>query len=319
VIHAGEGDHVAFRLKADEPVGKGFRRIVRGQIDKALEGLGQRGEAEGEGEDVVHDARKRFKKVRAVLRLVSGGMGRKAYHREDTRYRDAGRPLSEVRDAAVLVETFDQLVGPISEPERPPGLAAVRDALMERKREAGRRVFDDDKVLEDLMDSVSKGLRRLKRLDLDEGGWPLLADGLKRVYRLGRGALADAAEQPTDERLHEWRKRVKDLWHALEVLQPLRPHELDARAEQAHRLADQLGDDHDLAVLREVLSESARDPRHAGVATLLPVIDRRRAELQRAAFELGELVYDERPKDFVARLGTYWRTWRSEAEAAQLH
>ena len=49
---------------------------------------------------------------------------------------------------------------------------------------------------------------------------------------------------------------------------------------------------------------------------ILPLIDRRRAELQRDAFALGQSIYGERPRDFVARLGAYWRAWRAEAEAA---
>ena len=55
----------------------------------------------------------------------------------------------------------------------------------------------------------------------------------------------------------------------------------------------------------------------AAVEVILPLIDRRRAELQRDAFALGRSLYGERPRDFVARLGAYWRAWRSEAEAAR--
>src|SRR5260221_9375162 len=98
---------MAFQLKADESVAKGLRRIARDQIDKALEALEQ---SHGPThEEVIHDARKRFKKVRALLRLARPGLSKKFYDRENARFRDSGRPLSEVRDAKVLVEALDSV------------------------------------------------------------------------------------------------------------------------------------------------------------------------------------------------------------------
>ena len=93
---------MAFRLKRRESVADGVRRIVRRQIDDALDNLQSR------ADEAVHDARKCFKRVRAVLRLVGDGLGNEAYDRENACFRDAGRPLTEVRDAEALVEAIDR-------------------------------------------------------------------------------------------------------------------------------------------------------------------------------------------------------------------
>jgi hypothetical protein len=45
---------------------------------------------------------------------------------------------------------------------------------------------------------------------------------LRRIYRRGRKAMQHAQADPTNENLHEWRKRVKDLWHAEQILRPAR-------------------------------------------------------------------------------------------------
>jgi len=137
---------MAFRLKPDESVAKGIRRLARNQIDKALDGL--TGLSEAEPEEVVHDARKRFKRVRALLRLARCGLGRSLYDREDNRFRDAGRPLSEVRDAGVLVETFDQLIERFGKdyPEADSIIRTdiiIRTNLMDRKREVCQRVLQN--------------------------------------------------------------------------------------------------------------------------------------------------------------------------------
>src|SRR5947208_439602 len=96
---------MSFQLKPGESARKAVKRLARKQLDAALAELRPR---KG-GDAIVHDARKRFKKVRAVLRLVRAELGERAYQRENKCFRDAGRPLTEVRDAKILIETLDKL------------------------------------------------------------------------------------------------------------------------------------------------------------------------------------------------------------------
>jgi CHAD domain-containing protein len=116
--------------------------------------------------------------------------------------------------------------------------------------------------------------------------------------------------RPTTERLHEWRKQAKYLRHALEILSPIAPKEIDALARHAHRLADGLGEDHDLAVLRE---RAARETRidAATREAILARIDRRRRTLQRRALTLGSVVYREPSRMLERRLARRWNEWRS--------
>ena len=65
-----------------------------------------------------------------------------------------------------------------------------------------------------------------------------------------------AVDKPTVPRLHEWRKRTKDLRYALELLEPLWPDVMEAFAAEVDDLADLLGEDHDLALLEAFV----RDP-----------------------------------------------------------
>jgi hypothetical protein len=44
---------------------------------------------------------------------------------------------------------------------------------------------------------------------------------------------------------------------------------------------------------------------------LLQLIDQRRGELQFAASSLGERIYSKKPKQFVKRLETRWKLWRT--------
>ena len=308
---------MAFRIKVEESVAEGIKRMARGQIERTLAGLtGQNGATQ---EEVVHDARKRFKKVRALLRLARGGLGRKLVARENARFRDAARPLSEVRDAGVLVDAFDQLIKRCRGRDHPEAIEAVRLALLDHKRQVSRHVLEEEQVIERVTAVAEEARSDVKRWDVDEDDWTALEGGLKRTYRLGYEAFRVALDDPDDENLHELRKRVKDLWYTFNILEPIRPDFTREQGEHAERLADDLGDDHDLAVLKQFLSDPALPLRdRSALEAILPLIDRRRAELQQEAFDLGWKLYSEKPRAFVKRMGAYWNAWRSEVNAAQL-
>ncbi len=80
-------------------------------------------------------------------------------------------------------------------------------------------------------------------------GFDLMRPGLEREYRRGRGALRAVRKDPSAEAVHQWRKRVKDLWYHLRLLQGVWPATMGAAADEAHALSDLLGDHHDLSVL----------------------------------------------------------------------
>jgi CHAD domain-containing protein len=145
----------------------------------------------------------------------------------------------------------------------------------------------------------------------------VLGAGLKRIYRNGREAFAVAQDDPSQEHLHEWRKQVKYLWHQLQVLQPIQLGHLTALADQAHTLANALGDDHDLAILSHKFLEAPdRFSDRATMHKLANLIAHHRALLQEQAMSLGHSLYEEKPRIFVGRLREYWRAWHSAGSKA---
>ena len=145
---------------------------------------------------------------------------------------------------------------------------------------------------------------RIDDWPLRRGGWPALEPGLDRSYRRGRRAFDRVRSKPTAESLHEWRKRSKDLWYHLRLLKPASPGILGGHADEAHGLSDLLGDDHDLAILREKLRGATGGPA-VDVDAVIELIDHRREQLQTDAMQAGERVYAEKPKAFRRRLHRY--------------
>jgi CHAD domain-containing protein len=215
-----------------------------------------------------------------------------------------------MRDAKILFDTLDALVRDASAEQRR-GLDAVREALEVRRARVRHRVMGDQETLAFLIRGLRRAKRRIRSSDCGSAGWSVLGRGMRRVYRAGRRAFTVASREPTDERLHEWRKQTKYLWHQLQFLHPIRPALMKRLADRAHQLSDRLGDDHDLAVLRHRIV-TAR-PRVSRAVTISTVdgIERRRASLQADAMALGWRVYADRPREFTRRLEEPWREWRS--------
>jgi len=304
---------MSFALKPDRCLRKNIHRIARKQLDNALVEL--TGEKDPRDE-AVHEARKCLKKLRAVLRLVRPAIRAKSFRAENVCFRDAARPLTEVRDAKILIETLDGLVEHFRAQIAGRAFADVRKALQDHLRGVRKQVLDEQNAFATVGEVVRQAARRVNRWTDVPNRWPALGAGLEDTYRRAGTAYRKAATDPTVPALHEWRKQVKYLRYQLELLRPIWPERLEELATEADHLGDLLGDDHDLAVLRQLLTD---EPDRFGAAgdreLLLALIDRRRAELEEESLRLGERFFQERPRAFVRRLKGYWKAWRAPTAA----
>jgi CHAD domain-containing protein len=299
----------AAQLRRAEPATKGLRRVVRRLTRKALAALDAGGKPPPD--EAVHEARKRLKQVRAALRLLREALGSRTYSRENAGFRDAARPLTQLRDAKVLVDTLDELVENAGAEANGRAVNRVRRAL-ERNHHEVRRGVDEGDLLGSVRTALEAAQKRVEDWRPGRGGWSVLGPGLRRVYRNGRDAFAIAQADPSVQNLHEWRKQVKYLWRQLQTLEPIEPAAVGLLVEKAHQLGDWLGDDHDLAFLRDKLRElPARTLGQAARDALNGLIDRRRTALQSQAEDLGRSLYQEKPKGLVRRLRDHWRAWRA--------
>ncbi|MGH7805400.1 MAG: CHAD domain-containing protein, partial [Candidatus Binatia bacterium] len=273
---------MAFHPKRTEPLEAAVRRVASAELERAEATLARaRGRRRAEA---IHDARKHLKKARALVKLVRFGIGEEAYRRENAWLRDAGRALAEVRDAHVLVATFSRVR---REAKRRLGaklVRTVRAALLAHRRAVEQRILERGEAIPRALEALRAARSRVEDWSIRGDGWDVLGAGLAKTYGDGRDAFVAAYDDPVDERFHEWRKRGKDLWHELQFLGPAWPAMLGALADEAHRLGDVLGDEHDLAVLRAVVA-SEIDAETA--ADLLAAIDERRGELQAEAHGIG--------------------------------
>jgi CHAD domain-containing protein len=297
---------MASELKGKRAATREARKIFRRQLARSLEHLDGRHLCD----ESVHSARKQIKKARATLRLLRPRLSHKQYRAANTRLRDAARPLSAARDAAVLRKALQRI-------QTGRQNAGIRREVMEVERMLAREQSNAQHRLVS-RDGVPHSRRLLKqvraraaRFHLGRHGWSTIGAGAGRVYRQGRKALQAVHCAPSDAAFHEWRKQVKYLRHQLELLRPIWPGALGTLTRKLESLGDQLGDDHDLVVLRAKLT-APDSPLQAGAASraLLGKLDREKAALRRKALGAGARIYQESPASFCCGLRQHWREWR---------
>jgi CHAD domain-containing protein len=290
-----------YRLEPGEGAAAGVRRIARGQIDLAVELL--ESADGGELDEAIHESRKAFKRLRALVRLARDGLGDEVYRRENETFRDAGRALSSVRDARVMVDTLEDLIARYGD-EIPAGaFAGLRDVLSAEALAAQEQLANDAAAVRGVLGTLQTARARVAAWPLPEDEGPqVLAPGFKRIYRRGRSAQRAAAQEASTEALHELRKRAKHLWHAAQVVRPAAPKPMRKLARRAHRLSDMAGEDHDLAVLLDGARRRPRTLEPGELELLDALVARRRAALQREALACGRRVYRRKPRTLASRI-----------------
>jgi CHAD domain-containing protein len=295
----------AYRLHGDEYVPDGIRRIARGQLLKAHDALS--GASTRKVGEAVHETRKRLKRLRASVRLARDAIGEQTYERENTAFRITARRLAAGRDAQVLLETLDGLGERFADELAPHATDALRARLQDEREHAVAATHEDAAGIGAVLGALEEAVARTPAWTFEHDGFDALSPGLRRIYRRGRKRMRAARKDPSPDNLHEWRKRVKDLWHASQIVRVADPGRLKLVAGRAHDLADLLGDVNDLRMLRDYVEAHPQcfadaAPKRA----LLAVIERRSDALRDKALKRGRRLYKRKPKRFVREIERGW-------------
>jgi CHAD domain-containing protein len=283
---------------AEHPV-RQCQAILKLQIDCALRDL------DGGAELNVHGARKQLKRARATLRLIRPAIGRSTYQEDNAAVRDAARSLSRTRDTEVMADLVLRLAQSADDSPTKHALSSLNTTLGRHPEKS----YESPQSLDNVQVELHRVRTRVTLWPMQDDDWDCLSEGLRSTYRKGRRGLDDAQAEPSTEHLHELRKQTKYTWHQLQLLTPLAAGPVGELADQFHRLSDYLGDDHDLAVLSEVVARPGQGLDRKSIHVVDELVDRRRSDLQGKAFALAQRLYDDSPKAFQERFDAYWARW----------
>lgn len=283
-----------------EITAQGLCRTLRGQLHLARACLADDGRLTGTD---IHSARKAIRRSRATLRLLRPAIGDSRFSRANRSLRDMSRTLMVVRDARALLDTLDCL-GEIDDCAADDMAAELRRSLVRNHRRSRRGLSGSSPRVSRLRRGLEREEARVAAWPIPRDGWGLLRPAILSIYRKARVAGAEAVRDRSLEALHEWRKRVKDLWHSLQVLAPPEAGKEIGLARLAHRIADDLGADRDLALLMQYARSV--DPPIELRSSFERLIERERKKLQRRAFATRRRLFRHGPRRMVRKLEQKW-------------
>jgi CHAD domain-containing protein len=294
---------MSYRFYKNETVAENVHRIASEQMSKGLESL----EGDGDVHETIHDVRKRFKKLRALMRLVRGSV--EDYSRRNRAWRDLGRSLSHLRDVGARIDTVQRL-----EPEADRIDPVAREDMLLVLQAGLDQIAESDSLrvrIQHVAEHLRNDLQNLESLRVEDEGFDAIDKGLKTTYGRGLKALDKAREEPDEAHMHALRKRAKYHWYHVRLLQGIWPAVLRGRRRECDRLAKTLGHIHDLDVLGDVLH--CGDLANIGTETIDEVdlaAQRRRKRLVQEVWPLADRVYAEPAKAMRKRMGALFGTWR---------
>ena len=291
---------MVYRFKhSDSNITVALRRIALDQIDKALASSKQRDDLHAG----IHDARKKCKKLRGLIRLVRPAFS--AYSDENSALREAARHLAPLRARGADIETLDRLVCGYPDDIDRDAAETVRAALKGRADVA--EIYGLEARLAAFCIDIMACRQRISGWTLNDTGFSSLREGLEKTYASARKHMRIADKTRTPQAMHEWRKQVKYHWYHARLLKRLKPKKIAPRITAARELSQLLGDHHDLVDFRTLL-EDATMPSDAGKAIFAHIaVDM--ARLEEASFHLGGKLFAAKPEVHGNRWRTWWRDW----------
>jgi CHAD domain-containing protein len=278
------------------------RRIGEKQFElarAALQGVGSR-----QRDKATHRARRHIKKIRALIGLFQPSFA-PSFRPVARRLRTVSRLLGPIADGEAVVDTLDRIGEKYRDEFPRPTFRTIHAGLVELEFRADRKA-KFDRVLETVTRLLRIEQNRTRLWRLEASGFYAVAPGLERSVRRTRRAMARTLEQPTDEHYHRWRRRVKDLWLQVRLLQARCGGGLAREEAQLEQLDGYLGEYHNCLLLAAVLTAEplASRPRTARCVRL---VRRYQAELRREIHPLARETLREKPRRFVQRARLLWR------------
>lgn len=266
----------------------GLGRALSGVLGYALECVGK---VDRDPERSVHGFRKSVRRGRAVVKLARQSLDPADYALLAHELRSAVRATSPLRDADVLLARTHDLSHAVGIPAPAPFLAALK---------AKQRAAHADGVAAEALARGAAGFalfpgRFAAALPPGLTVERQVPAALGRSYKAARRARSAVAKGGGDEAVHDWRKRVKELRYAMEMVRdwlPGAPGVQDALAS----LAEGLGDTTDRMILAAALASFGDGHR------LIDALEGAIAERVAGHIEATEELFEPGPRRFVAAL-----------------
>ncbi|MFW6226646.1 MAG: CHAD domain-containing protein [Bacteroidota bacterium] len=292
---------MSYRISPYKSIAEEIRDTLNEQNNKAIRSLN---DMDISIDERIHDARKRFKKIRGAIRLAGYCIPKKSYSQMNQLYRDMGHKLAPLRDSWVKLKNLSQLLEEIQNGHEKSNYHSFFE-LLQVEYTKTKEEFRQKDIPAQVNEVLAKQSDKILELPVKNTAPEQVIKGMNKIYVQGKKANAVALKKQTPENLHEWRKRVKYLWYHTRLIRNIWKPVMKGYRNSLDDVSDYLGDRHDIDVLIYRLNQ-VFDLSNPAFSDFMEVVQHRKASLTEKAFRQGSKHYIEKPKAFSKRLLKYW-------------
>lgn len=292
---------MSFSIDLDKNPEESIKELIQKRINKCKKALQELSDPHA----AIHNARKEFKKIRAICRLVREEIGKDTYKAANYFFRDTGRKLSDARDASAMLETLYKLEHKLTGNKQQALLKKIKNHYGAKKAAFTRIQINQQQLLPEVLEDLKEAEQYFNHWSFQNQNFSVFHPSLERAYKSCRKGLKNAYKKGTPEAFHQWRKQVKYLRYQIMMLAPVWPRPMAVLQEELHQLTDFLGDDHDLTVLQEYI-ETMDISSDSIEKNLLKQIATMKHEYQKQAKPLGHKLFALKPSLFSGLIASWW-------------
>jgi CHAD domain-containing protein len=273
-------------------------------IDSSLSEIKQR---KIDDDILIHTLRKRVKFLRTILKLVRNGIGEQFYKKNNFILRDLNRRSALLRNFSALIIICSESIKDDTDELHPLKILLSR---LQSDFNAIKGSIDYSSLYHQQEVTLNRFRTNLHKSKLVKLRFASIKNGLERIYSDASGLLTISKKSPNESNLHEWRKSVKDLYHCISVLSPIKAKIYDRYAIELKQLSDLLGELHDYFELQHYVDST--DKADINLELINAHIDRSKSALRKKSFRLGKKLFKEKPGTFSSRFKKYYSSYKKK-------
>ncbi|TAJ12302.1 CHAD domain-containing protein [Marinilabiliaceae bacterium JC017] len=302
-------DKYRFAIDTTEELSEGLRRNFNEQFDYITYQCHQLNNFN----IAVHEIRKGFKRVRAMLRIVRGDITEELYHYENDRFKNLAGFLSEIRDLHVIADELNELynAGELDIPE--PTFLKVNHYLQNRLDKTCESLTKNEHVFKKIEKGVEQARHDFVHWPVNHLGPHTITQSVGRIYDQGKNRMLKSQVKNAPLQLHYLRKRMKYLMYMAQLIEPVWKDYFEGLIRSLKEASDSLGQDHNwVATIAFIQGASSSILSSYNKQKMIGILEDQRKQLLVEIWPLVAKIYTEDPEDFVKRVNSYWLLGRQQ-------
>lgn len=287
---------MSYFFRPSESINDGARRILIIQLKAAKRRLKVRSNSSLD----IHNSRRYFKKIRALLRLIKSNLSNERFQTENILFRDLSRSFAQISDSDASIETMDYLGKIYPYLLQNTDFLTIKQDLKNWSNQLAN-TQNAEQSTKNVRKMLNQSIKQMSTLPLKDKGLSCVKKSFYLAYLKSYIQYNSIDLYSKDDDFHEWRKSIKQLANYTLLMKKISNGWLNKKTKLYKELGSILGKIQDLSVLCEIL-QSQREKLNVNPDEVITLCKAQILELKKKTKRIAQWSFALPPKQFIQEL-----------------